>query len=95
MESSSFAKARMLIRSGLFLPLFLNGLSCGIHFNLFCVSQAKRQFIAMKVHLDRVTHWRVFDYFDFRTGNNPHVKEVLSERAFTSNCQYGGGITDL
>ena len=59
--------------------------------NLLCISHSQGQFIPLYHKFHRITHGRILDKFYRFVGNYTHIKEMLSQCAFTSdgcNCRF-------
>ena len=78
MKPSSFSKSRMLAYRLCCVLFFSVGCRCFFHFYFCCVVKPERKLISVKADLDRISHRSVFYDCDLRSGNNTHIKEMLS-----------------
>lgn len=78
-------------------PLFAVGQSLFfmdlLHGDLLRLVKTQGQFIAEQFDLNRVAHWRDFLKGDFCFGCQPHVQQVMAERAASTYGQYIGALS--
>ena len=92
-ETSSFPQPEMLAHRRLRCRLLPDGFGNGFHFYFCGIVQAERQLISVKTDLDRIAHRRIFYDFDVGTRDNPHIQEVLPQRAAAADIQHTGGLS--
>ncbi len=85
MGNPLFLQIRLLLRPAVAHFLYLN---------LLRIVQAQRQLVAVDPKLNRIPHGRIFHHRHIRSRNQPHIQEMLPQRALSSYKADCGRLSD-
>ena len=93
MEASAFAQAGVLVFFSAFAPfLVLSGSGERFDFDPGGIVEPQGQLVAVDADLQRIAHRRVAHGRHLRTGNEPHVEEVLPQGTVAADSDDAGGL---